>query len=150
MMFPSKDRELNEALSSSDMQDTRVVPARREGNPKKNLKMKSDREALRRKKWQLVFGKSNFCVKTKLLIFCCVFKSLHTGHCEWSCGAQDTVAAICKQHSRVHRAVAYFLRFSKCPPLSSSPNSHSFVLGTAVINNNPTRLGVVRHSQCQR
>ena len=26
---------------------------------------------------------------------------------------------------------------STCPPLSSSPHAHSFVLGTAVINNNP-------------
>ena len=28
---------------------------------------------------------------------------------------------------------------SICPPLSSSPHAHSFVLGTAVINNNPRR-----------
>ena len=27
---------------------------------------------------------------------------------------------------------------STCPPLSSSPHAHSFVLGTAVINNNPS------------
>jgi hypothetical protein len=35
---------------------------------------------------------------------------------------------------------------STCPPLSSSPHAHSFVLGTAVINNRP-RL-VVSRSTC--
>jgi hypothetical protein len=32
---------------------------------------------------------------------------------------------------------------STCPPLSSSPKAHSFVFGTAVINNNPGVLGSI-------
>jgi hypothetical protein len=34
---------------------------------------------------------------------------------------------------------------STCPPLSSSPHAHSFVLSTAVINNNLPRKCLVRH-----
>jgi hypothetical protein len=36
----------------------------------------------------------------------------------------------------VHTSARLVVSHSTCPPLSSSPHVHSFVLGTAVINNN--------------